>query len=454
MMINRHRKTQAPSMTTRLFQSLAGLALMTSAAGCSPNDQTPNDGGGVKLTWFSIGNWGLETSDVNIVIDGYMTRIPADYFAGGGGQLGLTKKGYPIDTAAVDKMLGLLAAKQPVKYLLTGHSHFDHSFDTPYWAKKTGAKIIGSPTTCFQVQALGVPKEQCTPVHGGESFQLSPTVSMWVVLWNHSGTHEGNPEQHDPVELTAPPMPDPSGNLRAGVAEDFPNGGGNRGFLFKIQTPSRVLSLFWTNSGSAVDLQLDTVINGTNYGSPLQSLAKAMSSAGLTSVDLWIAGGVEPVARYVIPILHPAVFIPNHLGDFFQWFDRGYDNGPFMDPVLSKYLSSVKVQLLPPVQFLDRFDLTPSSGVVAVPNPIQKSAYGFPEKPDYREAGVGPMASDAAADSTAGGSPEASGEPETGTVDVVPDNMGGDGALDVTSVDVSALDAPAVDAPAPDATHD
>ena len=450
-MINRHRKTQAPSMTTRLFQSLAGLALVAAAAGCDANDQRPMGGGSVKLTWFSIGNWGFETSDVNIVIDGYMTRIPANYFAGGGGQLGLTKKGYPIDKAAVDKMRGLLAADQPVKYLLTGHSHFDHSFDTPYWAQKTGAKIIGSPTTCFQAQAMGIAKEKCTAVHGGESFQLSDTVSMWVVLWNHSGTHEGNPEQHDPVELTAPPMPDADGNLRAGVAEDFPNGGGNRGFLFKITTPSRVMSLFWTNSGSAVDLQLDTVINGTNYGSPLQSLAKAMSSAGLTSVDLWIAGGVEPVARYVVPILHPAVFIPNHLGDFFQWFERGYDNGPFVDPVLTNYLKSVNVKLMLPVQYLDRFDLTPS-GVAAVPNPDQKKAYGFLEKPEYREAGVSPMASDAAAGSTGGGSSEASGEPETGAVDVVPDNMGSDGALDVTSVDVSALDAPALDAVASDAT--
>ncbi len=447
MMINRHRKTQAPSLTTRLFQSLAGLALVTAAAGCSANDQTPNNGGSVKLTWFSIANWGLETSDVNIVIDGYMTRIPGDYFAGGGGQLGLTKKGFPIDTAAVDKMHGLLKANRPVKYLLTGHSHFDHSFDTPYWAKITGAKIIGAPTTCFQAQALHIPPEQCTAVHGGESFQLSDTVSMWVVLWNHSGTHEGNPEQHDPVELTAPPMPDMDGNLRAGVAEDFPNGGGNRGFLFKITTPGRVLSLFWTNSGSAVDLQLDTVINGTNYGSPLQSLAKAMSSAGLTSVDLWIGGGAEAVARYVVPILHPAVYIPNHLGDFFQWFDRGYDNGPFNDPVLSKYLTSVGCKLLLPVQYLDRFDLTPS-GVALVPNRSQKMAFGFNDTPDYREAGVSPMA-DGAAGSSTGGPPEAGGAQEAGAWDVVPD-MSSDVAPD-WAVDAPALDV-AVDVGAHDAT--
>jgi hypothetical protein len=417
-MTNRLCKTQARSTTTRLFRSLAGLALATAAAGCSANSDEPPQGqapssiSGLRLTWFSISNWSLQTSDVHIVIDGYMTRIPPSYFAGGGGQLGLTKKAYPIDKQAVDKMLNLLTADRPVTYLLTGHSHFDHTFDTPYWAKKTGAKIIGSPTTCFQAQALGIPKEQCSAVHGGESFQLSPTVNMWVVLWNHSGTHEANPEQHDPVELVAPPVPDMDGNLRGGVAEDFPNGGGNRGYLFKIVTPDKTLSMFWTNSGAPQDLQLDTVVNGVNYGSPLRSLSKAMSAAGLSSVDLWIGGGVEPVARFVVPILNPAVYIPNHLGDLFQWFERGYDNGPFVDPVLSKYLPSVGCKLLLPVQFLDRFDLT-ASGVKLVENQSQKMAYGFNDTPVYRAAGVPPQ-SDA-------GPPSTGGTPDAGSALGVPD---------------------------------
>jgi hypothetical protein len=61
---------------------------------------------------------------------------------------------------------------------------------------------------------------------------------MRVVRWNLSGDHASNPEQHDPVELTAVPHPDTAtSGLRAGVAEDFPNGGGNRGFLFVVDGP-------------------------------------------------------------------------------------------------------------------------------------------------------------------------------------------------------------------------
>ena len=117
--------------------------------------------------------------------------------------------------------------------LLTGHSHWDHSFDTATWSKLTGARIIGSKTTCLQSQAEGVPAERCRAVFGRETIPLAEGVTMRVVRWNHSGDPAVNPEQHNPVELAAVPVPDPAtGGLRAGVAEDFPNGGGNRGFLF------------------------------------------------------------------------------------------------------------------------------------------------------------------------------------------------------------------------------
>jgi L-ascorbate metabolism protein UlaG (beta-lactamase superfamily) len=367
---------------TSAFGRWAAIATLTlGLLGCNGGDDT------LKMTWFGISNWSLEVGKLNMVIDGYMTRIPANYFSGGGGGLALTKKGFPIDKTLVDKMHGVLAGSNPVKYLFTGHSHFDHSFDTPYWATATGAPVMGSQSTCFQTQAMGVPKEQCTPMFGGESIVLNDTVTVRVVLWNHSGTHEQNPEQHDAVELRAPPMPDSDGNLRGGVAEDFPNGGGNRGYLFTIKTAGKPINMFFTNSGSTQDLQLDTVVDGKNYGSPLQSLANAMREAGATSVDVWIGGGGEGVARYVVPILRPAVYIPNHLGDFFQKFEAGYDNGPYRDPALKKYLDSVGVTLLAPIQYLDRFDVD-HAGTRLVPNREQKMVFGFTDIPVPRDAGM------------------------------------------------------------------
>jgi hypothetical protein len=326
----------------------------------------------------------------------------------------LTKAGFPIDTGMVDRMHAVLRTDNPVKYLLTGHSHFDHSFDTPYWAKATGAQIIGSQSTCYQAQALGVPREQCTPVYGGEMFRLSDAVTMRVVLWNHSGTHEQNGEQHDPVELRAPPKPDANGNLRGGVAEDFPNGGGNRGYLFAIKAPQsdrKVFSLFWTNSGSATDLHLDVVVDGKNHGSPLQSLSAAMRALGLDSVDVWIAGGGESVARLVVPVLRPAAYIPNHLGDFFHPFLDGFDVGPFKDPGLKKFLDSAGIALVAPVQYMDRMDLD-RTGVTRVPSGAARAAFGFPEIPVTKDAAAGD-GTDGARDAGADGP----GESEASKID-------------------------------------
>ena len=76
---------------------------------------------------------------------------------------------------------------------------------------------------------------------------------MRIVRWNHSGDSAVNPEQHNPEELGSVPRPDPAtGGLRAGVAEDFPNGGGNRGFLFSVDAPDGRFSWFFQNSASAL----------------------------------------------------------------------------------------------------------------------------------------------------------------------------------------------------------
>jgi hypothetical protein len=423
-------------MTNKSALVLA-LAFTASLSACKETPATK-----VKMTWFGIANWTVEVGPLNVLLDGYMSRIPEDYFAGGGGGLGLTKAAFPIDRGMVDKMHGVLRASNPINYLLTGHSHFDHSFDTPYWAKITGAKVIGSQSTCYQTQALGVPADQCSAVYGGEVFKLSEDVTMYVVLWNHSGTHEQNGEQHDPVELRAPPVPDANGNLRGGVAEDFPNGGGNRGYLFVIKRKDgrHPLSIFWTNSGSPTDLHLDTIIDGKNYGSPLQSLAKAMHAEHLTEVDIWIAGGGEPVARWVVPVLRPRVYIPNHLGDFYHPFADGYDNGPFRDAGLKRFLDTAGIQMISPVQYMDRYEMN-GLGTWAVPNPEGRGPFGLPEIPVIKDAGTD-AANDATGDAVATDAPAEAGDndaAEAGTDDAAD---GGTGDADGPTDGTPELDAP------------
>jgi hypothetical protein len=331
----------------------------------------------VRMTWFGIANWTFRIGDLNILMDGYMSRIPQDYFSGGGGGLAYTKAAWPIDREAVDKVYGVLRAGPgaPVNLLITGHSHFDHSFDTPYWAQITKAPIVGSRTTCFQTQALGVPPTQCTTVYGGETIALNKYVTMRVVRWNHSGSHELNPEQHDPVELSNVPTPD-DGKLRGGVAEDFPNGGGNRGYLFTVKTASnRELTFFVTNSGAPQDLDTDNITDGINYGKPLDSLKTAMANAGLRSVDVWIGAGGQPVASLTLPVLNARAYVPNHLGSFFSPFEKG-NTAPFNDTAFADYLASNNVTLFTPNQYFDAWVLD-ANGFRQVDNVAMKRVYGF-----------------------------------------------------------------------------
>lgn len=231
----------------------------------------------VDITWMSISNMYYELGPLRIVTDGYITRLPKSAFSGGGGGYANTSQPFTPDVPAVTRVLNALGGPQQVNLLLTGHSHFDHSFDTGTWATLTGAPIVGSKTTCLQVRAERVPAKRCSVVNGGEKRVLATGVTMYIVRWNHSGDPATNPEQHNAVELADVPHPDPAtGGLRAGVAEDFPNGGGNRAFLFVVDGPQGRFSWFFQNSASAVDLTVPIVVDGVNYGAPLANLQRAL----------------------------------------------------------------------------------------------------------------------------------------------------------------------------------
>jgi len=330
----------------------------------------------VDITWMSIANIFYQTETFGIVTDGYITRIPQSEFSGGGGGLASTRKPYKSDVAAVTRVMDALGGAHKVDLLLNGHSHFDHSFDTPTWSQLTEAKIIGPQTTCYQAAAQRIGIERCTPVDGGEKITLTEGLTMWVVRWNHSGDPATNPEQHNPIELKAIPTPDlATGGLRAGVAEDFPNGGGSRGFLFVADGPQGRFSWFYQNSASAADLHLPIVVDGRDFGAPLDNLKKAMAEAGLQSVDLWIGTGGAPIARLVLPILQAKAFLPIHWDGLFGPFDAGVTT-PYADAQLEMFLASNGTQLLKPNQYMDKWRLD-ASGVRPVDNASVKRALGF-----------------------------------------------------------------------------
>ena len=159
------------------------------------------------------------------------------------------------------------------------------------------------------------------------------------------------------------------------MAEDFPNGGGNRAYLFVVDGPDGRFSWFFQNSASAVDLQVPIVVGGVNYGAPLDNLTAALAAEKLDSVDLWIGTGGLPVAQLVQPVLKPRAYLPVHWDGLWGAFGAGVPR-PYSDPALATFLESAHVRLLQPVQYMDKWRLD-RRGVQAVDNTRVKQALGF-----------------------------------------------------------------------------
>jgi L-ascorbate metabolism protein UlaG (beta-lactamase superfamily) len=355
-------------MITRFTVGLIFLIAMASVRAAGPPY--------VDMTWMSFSNMYYELGSLRILTDGYITRLPQSAFFGGGGGLASTRQAFTPDVDAVTRVLMALGGPSSVNLLLTGHSHFDHSFDTATWSRLTGARIVGSKTTCFQAMAENIPSDRCTGVYGGETIPLADGVTLRVVRWNHSGDPRTNPEQHNPVELEATPRPDGQrGGLQAGVAEDFPNGGGTRAFLFVVDGPDGRFSWFYQNSASAVDLHVPIVIGGTDYGAPIENLKAALKAEKLDSVDLWIGTGGLSIAQLVLPVLKPKAYLPVHWDGLWGAFQKGVAQ-PYSDPPLQDVLAKSGVQLLKPGQYFDKWRLD-RAGVRPLPNDAVKKALGF-----------------------------------------------------------------------------
>ena len=193
----------------------------------------------VEMTWMSIANWYFEFGDTRVIMDGYVTRVPGPPFFVRSPQFpqdmfATTTGPYGVDVDSVTRVWNALAPNGKVKAIFAGHSHFDHTWDVPLWSKLTNAIIIGGISTCYQAIAQGVPEAKCKNVQGGEKIRLADGVTVRIVRFNHSG-NSSNPIQHNPKELSGPPVPDPiTGGFRAGVGEDYPNGGGGRALLFTV----------------------------------------------------------------------------------------------------------------------------------------------------------------------------------------------------------------------------
>lgn len=113
----------------------------------------------ITFTWLGVAGFTLECEDYTLAVDPFFSRPGLRYVLGGRPrpqpELG---EGYLPECDAI----------------LITHAHHDHLMDAPAIARRTGARLYGSPHSCRISQVYGLEAEQTQVVLAGDEFQAGP----------------------------------------------------------------------------------------------------------------------------------------------------------------------------------------------------------------------------------------------------------------------------------------
>lgn len=143
----------------------------------------------LRFTHFGAAGWSITDGNTVILLDPYLSRVrfqgrrygPNDATAIPDDARPVVRIDEPAlsDTATIDRHV------PKADYIIQSHSHFNHAMDMPYIAKRTGAVVIGTESTCNIAANGGVPDEQIHAVRGGEDYDYK-TFSLRVIPSLHS----------------------------------------------------------------------------------------------------------------------------------------------------------------------------------------------------------------------------------------------------------------------------
>ena len=156
------------------------LVLAVLALGAGPLRSQETD---LKLTYLGTAGWIITAGETTVLVDPYISRLKL----GEGPSISPddTRKSFARDDYFVSDTLLIDSIVDRADYILVHHSHFDHLADVPYIARKTGAKVIGTETTCNILRGYGIPVDQLYTVKGGEDYQFEE-ISVRVLPSLHS----------------------------------------------------------------------------------------------------------------------------------------------------------------------------------------------------------------------------------------------------------------------------
>ena len=142
----------------------------------------------LKLKYFGGAGWEMSDGNVTILVDPYISRLKLGD-SPSNSKDDTRKPYYPEDVYQSDTVTINKVLNKKVDYILVHHSHLDHLADVPYIAKKTGAMVIATETSCKILKAYGIPESQLLRVRGGEDYQFD-AFSVRVIPSIHSALND------------------------------------------------------------------------------------------------------------------------------------------------------------------------------------------------------------------------------------------------------------------------
>jgi L-ascorbate metabolism protein UlaG (beta-lactamase superfamily) len=158
-------------------------------------------GEGLRVTFLGVSTLLIRDESAAILIDGFFSRP---------GKLALAGGSIAPDLERIAAALPLLGTPR-LDAVIPVHSHYDHAMDSPVVAERTGAVLVGSPSTANIARGLDFPQERLRVVTGPETMRFG-NLTVTLVPSKHF------PHGQAMGEIDAPLAP-PAG------ATDYKEGG-------------------------------------------------------------------------------------------------------------------------------------------------------------------------------------------------------------------------------------
>ena len=126
-----------------------------------PNSESPSPGDAVRITWMGTAGFHVTDGETAFYIDPFVSRY------------GLLKVGLGFSLPPRTDLVAEWCRKTGnADAVIVSHSHYDHVMDAPFFARETGAVLVGSESTAWVGRGTGLAEDRIRIVKGGDTIRL------------------------------------------------------------------------------------------------------------------------------------------------------------------------------------------------------------------------------------------------------------------------------------------